>query len=218
MIIPIGHEETQVRRLPWVSFGLILACFAVFLGTDVEGPVSDFDRWGLIPAKPALVTAVSHMFMHGGWIHLIGNMFLLFLVGPPIEDRWGRPLFAGFYLLAGLASGGFYALMSSGSPIPLVGASGAIAAVMGACLVRFLRSNIRFLYLFFIGFRLIKGTFWAPAWVMLPLWFASELLMAGLTESAGVSDGIAYWAHVGACRSGKSRSASFTARSRPGSP
>jgi hypothetical protein len=122
---------------------------------------------------------------------------MLFLVGPPIEDRWGRPLFAGFYALAGLASGGFYVLMTPGSPIPLVGASGAIAALMGACLVRFLRTNIRFFYLFFIGFRLIKGTFWAPAWAMLPLWLASELFMAGLTDFADVSSGIAYWAHVG---------------------
>lgn len=197
MIIPIGHEETRVRRLPWVTFGVMLACLGVLLVTDAEGPVTSFDRWGLIPAKPSPVTAATHMFMHGGWVHLIGNMFMLFLVGPPIEDRWGRPLFAGFYALAGLISGGFYVLMTPGSPVPLVGASGAVAAVMGACLVRFLHSNIRFLYVFYLGFRLIKGTFWAPAWVMLPLWLASELFMAVLTDFTDVSSGIAYWAHVG---------------------
>jgi tetratricopeptide (TPR) repeat protein len=131
------------------------------------------------------------MFMHAGWFHLIGNLFMLFLAGPALEDRWGRPLYTAFYVTAGLASGAFFISMENGNA-PLVGASGAIAGVLGAFLVRYARTQIRFFYFFFI-IRVLTGTFSAPAWAVLPLWFGNELLAA----SMGTEDGVAYWAHVG---------------------
>lgn len=197
MILPIGHEEMTVRRLPWVTFGLIASCIAVHVGSLGSYPPDFYHEWGLVPIAPTPVSILSYMFVHGGWIHLLGNLFMLFLAGPPIEDRWGRPVFAAFYLAAGVASAGFYMALAPESPLPLVGASGAIAGVMGACLVRHAKRKIRFGYFFFFVGRIARGTFWAPAWAMLPLWFANELLMASIADSMGIESGIAYWAHVG---------------------
>jgi membrane associated rhomboid family serine protease len=221
-ILPIGHEESSVRRLPWVTFAIIVACVVAFLQTDMEAalefqpppswqtdevaeitppvwpaPESPFVRWGLTPANPKPLAFLTHMFMHGGWVHLISNLFLLFLVGPPVEDRWGRPLFAGFYLLAGVFAGASHGLMTGSPQLPLVGASGAIAGVMGVFFLRFWATQIRFFYflLFFCFVRM--GTFKAPAWFMLPLWFANEVFHIYMTTESGVETGVAYWAHVG---------------------
>src|SRR5262245_21595298 len=284
MIIPIGHQESEVRRWPWVSFAIMAICLLALLATNGEandpkwqesvatlqdaaqywadhayleaspevehayasqfmpnqraqavaslrdsaqewapddadelaaeqaqldeltakakqsaGVPADhpYKKWGYTPADPSLGTLFTHMFMHAGWFHLLGNMFLFFLAGPALEDRWGRPLFAAFYLAAGIASCLFFALMSRSPELPLVGASGAIAGVLGAFLVRFLRTELRFAYFFLIGFRVLRGTFEAPAWMMLPLWFANELFSAWLADTVGGASGVAYWAHVG---------------------
>ena len=192
MIIPIGHEQSSVRRLPWVTFGVMAVCLIALLLTQED----TYERFGMIPASLDPLTPVSHAFLHAGWGHLLSNLFILFLVGPAIEDRWGRPIFLGFFLLSGVAAGFFHAAMTLHPEIPLVGASGAIAAVMGAALVRLWATKIQFAYFFFFG-GIIRGTFWAPVWAMLPLWFASELLAASLANSLGVHTGVAYWAHVG---------------------
>jgi membrane associated rhomboid family serine protease len=154
-------------------------------------------RWGLIPAYPQAHAFVTHLFMHGGWLHLVGNLFLFFLAAPPVEDRWGRPLFGAFYLLAGIFAGASHAFMTSSPELPLVGASGAIAGVLGVFFVRFWATKIRFFYFFYLGLFFRTGTFHAPAWLMLPLWFANELLNIYLTAEFGVETGVAYWAHVG---------------------
>jgi membrane associated rhomboid family serine protease len=160
-------------------------------------------RWGLVPGSAGLVTLVSHQFLHGGWLHLVGNLFLLLLVAPAIEDRWGRPLFLAFYLVGG-AAGGLAHLAMNDVVIPMIGASGAIAAVLGAFAVRFATTQMRFAYFFFVGFRILRGTFQAPAWIMLGVWFANELLQAWWTSAGGLATGVAYWAHVGgfACGAG----------------
>jgi membrane associated rhomboid family serine protease len=196
MIIPISHEETTVRRLPWVTFGIMAACTAVLILTELHGEVEIYASWGLVPKRPEGPGLFTYMFMHAGWGHLIGNFMILFLAGPPLEDRWGRPLFAGVYAAAGLFAGGFYMLLTPGSNVPLVGASGAIAALMGASLVRFWSTKIRFFYIFWV-LRIITGTFWAPVWVILPLWFINNLFMARLADDLGVVSGVAYWCHVG---------------------
>jgi membrane associated rhomboid family serine protease len=275
MIIPIGHEHTTVRRLPWVTFVVMALCLVAFvstqgasdalqqqLGERLQGifsyflqhpylkldqrlqklifpnprvaqesleelrqtgpraPESDavqeeeqdrldrlvaefFDtfadipqrRYGLVPADTTLHGTVTYMFMHGGWWHLLGNLFLLYLAGPFIEDRWGRPLYTAFYLGAGVVSGMMFALRYPTFEGPLIGASGAIAGVMGAFLVRYWNTKIRFFYWFFFIF---MGTFSAPAWLMLPLWFARELLFAGAMDVVAPQGGggVAYWAHV----------------------
>ena len=194
-IIPITHEETLVRRMPGVTLSIAALCILVMLLTPSD-PGAFYRTWGLIPTELSALTSISHIFVHGGWLHLVGNFLMLYLAGPPIEDRFGRPLFAAFYAVAGVFAGLFYCVLSAESTLPLVGASGAIAAVMGACLVRFGRAKIRFYYAFFT-LRVHHGTFWAPTWMMLPVWFGIQLLEAGLTESAGEASGIAYWAHIG---------------------
>jgi membrane associated rhomboid family serine protease len=282
MILPLSHEDSATRRLPWVTFSIMALCFLVLLFSDTSPPevegdpmgdavaywhelayltpdpkISDvvlsgvppaerrqflealaelseplrpedpqglaaqqaeldrlsdlalgrtppdpstqstFQRWGYTPAEPRAVTLVTHAFVHGGWMHLIGNLFMLLLAGPAIEDRWGRLLYPAFYLVAGMFGAWLHGWFGGGEHMPLVGASGAIAGVMGAFLVRLWKTRIRFAYFFMLGFRPIYGTFEAAAWVMLPLWFANELFQAALWSSMDVASGVAYWAHVG---------------------
>lgn len=157
-------------------------------------------RWGLVPAKPRASAFFTSMFTHGGWVHLLGNLFFLWLAGPPLEDRWGRPLFAAFYLLCGLVGGLLWVSRYPDSLVPLVGASGAIAGLMGAFAVRFWSTRIRFFYFFWwlLPPKIFSGTFQAPAWIMLGLWFGRELFWAGATDQfmAAIGGGTAYWVHV----------------------
>lgn len=270
MLIPIGHDQQTVRRLPWVTIAIIALNFLCFLG--VGGSVRDAEKaakerlqrtieywqehpyldlpdsfvevvvppgernqfrlmaeamkgagvdvdpeqrreeqdalealardvvtardehpyfsWGLVPAKPSASAFLSSMFMHAGWLHLLSNMFILFLVGPAIEDAYGRPWYAAFYLVSGVAASLVQIASFPQSDSPLVGASGALAGVMGAFLIRCWRTKIRFFYWYFLR----GGTFDAPAWFMLPLWLLQQVFYGMLTKSA---DGVAYWAHVG---------------------
>jgi membrane associated rhomboid family serine protease len=152
--------------------------------------------WGLVPSKFSLIGLVTHMFLHAGWLHLLGNMLILYLAGPFIEDVWGRPLYLSFYLVSGFAAALIYIAFNSASNIPMIGASGAIAGVMGAFLVRYKNTKLKFFYMIGLFWR---GTFSAPALVMLPLWFAEQLFYALLVGSLGDEHGggVAYWAHVG---------------------
>lgn len=180
--IPTGDVAAEQRRLDELT--------ATWRGDLGRHPLW---RGGLIPAHPRVSGLFTHMFLHAGWLHLIGNMLFFYLAGPFLEDAWGRRLFAAFYVCAGLFAGGMYALLERHLDAPLVGASGAVAGVLGAFLLLRGRSNIRFVL--FLGF---VATFTAPAWVMLPLWFLGELLdaLAGDVTAAGVGGGVAYWAHV----------------------
>jgi membrane associated rhomboid family serine protease len=167
-----------------------------FMGALAQMRDHPFYRWGLVPADIKLHTLVTYQFVHGGFWHLFGNLFFLFLAGPFIEDVWGRPLFAAFYLLAGVVAALMYAVHYPYVDGPLIGASGSVAGVMGAFLVRYWKTNIRFFYWFFVVFR---GTFTAPAWLMLPLWFLRELLFAqawDVVAPGGAGGGVAHWAHV----------------------
>src|SRR5688572_6039382 len=149
-------------------------------------------RHGLVPAAPRPHALLAHLFLHAGWLHLLGNLLILYLSAPFLEEAWGARRFAAFYLAAGLVAGGLYALQHRELDVPLVGASGAVAGVLGAFLLLRGRSRIRFAV--FLGF---VGTFTAPAWVMLPLWFLGQLLdaLAGDVTGGG-GGGVAYWAHV----------------------
>ena len=158
-----------------------------------------FFRWGLVPARPHLAAFITHTFLHAGFLHLLGNMFFLYLVGPWVEDAWGRPLYAGFYLAAGAVAALTFIARHPTLDEPLIGASGAIAGVMGAFAVRFWSARITFFYwLFFL--KIYTGTFTAPAWVMLALWWLRELAYSqGLWAMAGIGDvgQVAFLAHVG---------------------
>jgi membrane associated rhomboid family serine protease len=151
-------------------------------------------RLGYIPARGGLATALSSLFVHGGWLHLLGNMLFFFLSGPFLEDRFGRVFFSIFYLASGLASIGVHAAASPESSVPLVGASGAIAGVMGGFLVRLGAARIRFLLLPVPILPMWRYKPVLPAFVVLPLWFAEQLFYA---SSAGPESGVAFWAHVG---------------------
>jgi hypothetical protein len=131
------------------------------------------------------------MFMHGGWLHLIGNMLFLWLAGAAIEDRWGHLTFALFYAGGAMVAAGAYGLWNRGTDVPMVGASGAVAACMGAFLIVYARVRIRFLWWWW--FR--TGTFEARALYALPIWFAEELLYSYF-EAHGMH-GVAHSAHVG---------------------
>lgn len=150
-------------------------------------------RFGFVPGDPRALGVLTHMFMHAGWLHLLGNMLFLFLTAPFIEDHYGRPLFAGFYLLGGLAALAAHVAQDPQSLVPLVGASGAIAGVMGAFLVRLGTARIRFLFIPIPILWRLRTQVVLPAFVVLPLWFGEQLYYAKDQPDAGV----AWWAHIG---------------------
>lgn len=147
-------------------------------------------RFGYVPVNGSILTLITSMFIHAGFLHLLGNLLFFFLSGPFIEDVFGRPLFAFLYLTGGIAASLTYMIRNPTGTIPLVGASGAIAAVMGAYLVRFLKSKVEFLFLTFF---MSPKRFFMPAFVVLPLWFMQQL--TEMQSEAGSS--IAFSAHVG---------------------
>ena len=147
-------------------------------------------HYAFIPAHPTAISYLTANFLHGGWLHLIGNMWFLWLAGFVLEDVWGRPLYTVFYLVAGVAALQFHAWTNAGSMVPTLGASGAVAALMGAFLVRFPKMKIRMVWLFM--FRLIR--FNAPAYTLLPLWLLMEVFYGA---ALGGASGVAHWAHVG---------------------
>jgi membrane associated rhomboid family serine protease len=165
------------------------------LGTEYSklAAASITERFAFIPAHPKLIAYISSTFLHGGWLHLIFNMWFLWLAGFVLEDVWGRPLYLVFYLMAGIAATQLHAWASPGSLGASFGASGAVAGLMGAFLVRFPMLKIRLVWLFDFG---LFG-FW-PLWVraywLLPLWAGMEIYYGG---AAGQGDGVAHWAHVG---------------------
>jgi membrane associated rhomboid family serine protease len=151
---------------------------------------------GLVPSKMSRVhTFISYLFLHGGLWHLLGNMLFLWVVGCLLEDSWGRAPFIIFYAIGGVIAGLAHCLQDTSSSVPLIGASGAIAALMGAFTIRHFFTKIKFFYFFIIFFRPFWGTFHLPAFVFLPFWFAQQLFMKYLTDFVGGSD-VAYLAHI----------------------
>jgi membrane associated rhomboid family serine protease len=148
------------------------------------------EQYAFVPANPKPISYLTANFLHGGWLHLIGNMWFLWLAGFVLEDTWGRWLYTLFYLVAGVAALQFYAWSNPGSITPTLGASGAVAALMGAFLVRFPKMKIEMGWLFL--FRLYR--FKAAAYWLLPLWLLMELFYGSMF---GSSSGVAHWAHVG---------------------
>jgi len=133
------------------------------------------------------------MFLHAGFLHLLGNMIFFYLFGPLIEDRYGKPFFALFFIFGGLFAGFMFGLHYPDSEVPLVGASGSVFAVLGGYLLKHWRDKIRFVFIF--GFR--GRMFAMPAWVAVPFWFLKELLLGYMVSSmGGGASGVAHWAHV----------------------
>src|ERR1700726_4029888 len=149
-------------------------------------------HYAFIPAHPQPISYVTANFLHGGWMHIIGNMWFLWLPGVIFEDTWGRIIYPIFYFLSGAMALLFYAWANPGSIVATLGASGAVAALMGAFLVRFPKTKIEMLWLFGFGFRSYR--FHARAYWLLPLWLGMEIFSGAIF---GSSSGVAHWAHVG---------------------
>ncbi|MFI6929158.1 rhomboid family intramembrane serine protease [Streptomyces sp. NPDC050287] len=205
----IGRASRSVRRSPApVTYGLIALCSLIFL----IGPASGLDpaygsgealltaqrayfhRWGVVPAElfegsaRAALTPATALFVHGSWVHLLGNMLFLYVFGVMTEERMGRVQFTLFYAGCGYLALLGYAAANAGSEQSLVGASGAISAVLGAFLYLFPGARVTSLlpFLFFLPLRF-------PAWVVLPFWAALQWLAAG---RASQGPGVAYLAHL----------------------
>jgi membrane associated rhomboid family serine protease len=160
------------------------------------------EQYAFVPAHPSVISYLTANFLHGGWMHLIGNMWFLWLAGFVLEDVWGRWLYSAFYLIAGAAALQIHAWANVGSLTPAIGASGAVAALMGAFLVRYPKMKIEMVWVLWLSFTKLARTgnpfryvrFKAAAYWLLPLWLAIEILEGTLFGSAS---GVAHWAHVG---------------------
>jgi membrane associated rhomboid family serine protease len=203
MLFPIRDNNPTWRR-PYVTVALIVLNSLIFLYSQVQGArgfqmlllqlgyTPEYFLGGGEYILPAWIylTPFTSMFLHGGWMHLIGNMLFLWIYGNNIEDYFGPVKFVIFYLVSGLAAIALYTLFNPGSEVPLVGASGAIAGVMGAYIVLHPRAEVTcLLFFFFITFITL------PARVVLGLWFFYQLLMTFAGSSSG--GGVAWLAHVG---------------------
>jgi len=193
-MIPLQDETRRPRRFPVVTVIIIaLNCLVFFL--ELTGGDEFVTKWSVIPAEVTaghhLVTLLTSMFMHGSWSHIIGNMIFLWAFGPEIEDAMNPWRYAVFYLVGGVVAMLAQAIAIPASTIPNLGASGAIAAVMGAFLVTYPRDRIRTVLL--IGW-FVQITF-IPAALLIGFWFLVQLLSFG-----GVADvqsgGVAYLAHI----------------------
>lgn len=184
---------------PYVTLALIAANVLVFLGyyTTLEGwPLMRFFmEWGLVPVRvihgEGYAGLITHMFLHGGWMHLIGNMLFLWIFGDNLEEEMGRFRFLLFYLAAGLAAAALQIAADPASPVPMVGASGAVAGVMGGYLLLYPKARVDVLLFFLIFFRV----FALRAWIVLGLWFGLQLFSGFSTPTDGGD--VAYWAHIG---------------------
>ena len=196
-MIPL-RDVIPSRTVPVITVTLIvLNAVAWFYEISLpERQLAVFlQHYGVVPADFSPATLVTSMFLHGGWMHVIGNMWWLWIFGDNVEDRLGHGRFIVFYLLCGFAAAVGQMLMTPFSTLPTIGASGAIAGVMGAYFVLYPRSRVLTLVPIFFFIQLIE----VPAVVLLGLWFGMQLLSAGtmaVAETAGSQGGTAFMAHV----------------------
>ncbi|HXI44673.1 MAG TPA: rhomboid family intramembrane serine protease [Candidatus Acidoferrales bacterium] len=211
-MIPL-RDRNPTRQTPVVTLLLVVACFVVFgieLWVSLEGGDAAlerlFDVWGAVPAKitaalqagdylsQPMLGILGSVFLHGGWLHILGNMLFLWIFGNNVEDRLGRIPFLLFYLLGGIAAALTQVWIAPHSEVPLVGASGAIAAVLGVYFV--LWPGARILSLVFLGFfyQLLE----IPALVVLGYWFVLQLVSGAASLGAATAEsGVAFFAHIG---------------------
>ena len=211
-MIPL-RDANPTRRTPVITFALIAACFIVFaveLGVEASGGEEALSRffqtWGAVPSRisaaldgtgdaaTAATGVFASIFLHGGWEHLLGNMLFLWIFGNNIEDRLGRLPYLLFYLAGGITAALAQVAIDPASDIPLVGASGAIAATLGAYLVLYPRARILTLVFLVFFYQLIE----VPAVIILAFWFVLQLIdgVASLgAQTAG--GGVAFFAHIG---------------------
>lgn len=204
-MIPL-RDDVPSRRFPVVNITIIALNALIFLFESIIlGPQQQQQftwNWGLVPAAfwqqgeiHQWITLFTSMFMHGGWWHLISNMLALYIFGDNIEDRVGHVKYVFFYLLSGLAASAAHLVAYSGSQMPTVGASGAIAGVLGAYLILYPQARVLTLVPIFYFLRMVE----IPALIYLGFWFISQLFngIAALSADVFQSGGVAWWAHIG---------------------
>jgi membrane associated rhomboid family serine protease len=241
-MIPISDDNPTLRRpvMTYLLLGALLVTWMVVQGAgfDELRLAASVCNYGLVPAelthtRPVgfgipigrdiacvidaepinVLTPVTSMFLHGSWGHIFGNALFFWVFGNNVEDSMGRARFVVFYLLCGLAAAATHVLVSPTSPVPTVGASGAISGLLGAYLVLYPRVRVNMLFFFLIFFRVIP----LPAWMVLLFWFGWQVV-SGLPElsplSPEISGGVAVWAHVGGFVAGAALIKLFESRAR----
>ena len=195
-LIPLGDASRRPRRWPIVTVLLIAVNVYVFTRELMYGEPFVM-MWSAIPAEivsgHGWITLLTAMFMHASWLHIIGNMIFFWAFGPGIEDAMGRFRFLAFYLAGGLVAMAAQVAAAPASTVPNLGASGAIAAVMGAFLVTYPSDRIRIALFFLIFVRIT----YVPAVLLIGLWFLMQLFSAGSVTQNVQQGGVAYMAHVG---------------------
>ncbi len=198
MFFPIGDDQVRGGHFPLISYGFIAFNVLIYLvENSMSGPQLNafIHEYGSIPVETIygqdLYTLITSMFLHGGWMHLIGNMLFLWVFADNIEATVGNFRFLVFYILGGLAAHAAHVFFNPASTVPTVGASGAISAVMGAYLVMFPTSRVKVLFFFF--------TFRIAAFLFLGLWIFQQGQngVASLSIPTAETSGVAWWAHIG---------------------
>jgi membrane associated rhomboid family serine protease len=194
-MFPIGDDNSSRRIVPLVTYALI-ALNILFFFLELGGGDAFITKWAFVPsrfmANPVgdFLTLFTAMFMHAGWLHLGGNMLYLWIFGDNVEDRFGHIKFTIFYMLCGLAATFAQLAFSLDSSVPNLGASGAIAGVLGAYIMLFPKQNVRVLQ----GQRVIQ----VPALIVIGLWIVLQLFSGiGSIANTAETGGVAYMAHIG---------------------
>ena len=194
-MLPIGDDNSSRRIVPLVTYALIVINILFFF-VELSGGDAFIEKWAFVPSRflanplGGFLTLFTAMFMHAGWLHLAGNMLYLWIFGDNVEDRFGHIKFLIFYLVCGLAATFTQLVFSSGSDVPNLGASGAIAGVLGAYILLFPKGMVRVLQ----GQRTIQ----VPALIVIGGWIVLQLFIGiGTIASAAQTGGVAYMAHIG---------------------
>lgn len=194
-MFPISDDNSARRAFPLVTY-LLIALNILFFIVELSGGNPFIEKWAFVPARflanpfSDSLTLLTAMFMHGGWVHLAGNMLYLWIFGDNVEDRFGRLKFILFYLLCGLAATFAQLAFSVGSKVPNLGASGAIAGVLGAYLVLFPKGKVNVL--------VRGGVMPMPALVVIGLWIVLQFFSGiGSIADTAQTGGVAYMAHIG---------------------
>jgi membrane associated rhomboid family serine protease len=201
-MLPVGDDDVRGASLPvvsWLLIGINILAFFYELSLGSDQLQQFFNQFGVVPvqilAGENLVSLVTSMFLHGGWMHIIGNMLFLLVFGDNVEAVMGKVRYLFFYLGGGLAASAAHILFNMNSTVPSLGASGAIAAVLGAYVVMFPKARVRILIFLLYFVRITRVT----AVLFVGVWFLTQFLygIASLGAESAQTAGVAYWAHIG---------------------
>jgi len=200
--VGVGDDDVRGASLPvvsWLLIGINILAFFYELSLGSDQLQQFFNQFGVVPvqilAGENLVSLVTSMFLHGGWMHIIGNMLFLLVFGDNVEAVMGKVRYLFFYLGGGLAASAAHILFNMNSTVPSLGASGAIAAVLGAYVVMFPKARVRILIFLLYFVRITRVT----AVLFVGVWFLTQFLygIASLGAESAQTAGVAYWAHIG---------------------